>query len=167
MPDLVRQIFEYHKEKVKKEKLTLTIEVRTGNGFTGQLDKRTHGRYYIYVQVASLQNKFPFREPRDNHYKDPKLRYWVLEGNGTKDYIPTFFLSREESLVHTLAHELRHVWQHMSQQIWDKLPSAETKGQAHPGVGSDKDADRYAIRKQREWRYLHNLPLYGEIENVG
>ena len=85
---------------MKKEKFTLTFEVRTGNGFTGQFDKHDHGRYHIYAQVASLQNKFPFREPKDNHYKDPKLRYWVLEGNGTKDYIPTLFLSREESLVH-------------------------------------------------------------------
>ena len=55
----------------------------------------------------------------------------------------------------------------MSQPMWDKLPSVETKGQAHPGVGSDKDADRYAIRKQREWRHLRNLPVYGEIVNVG
>ena len=103
MPDLVRQIFEYEKYRVKKEKFTLTFEVRTGNGFTGQFDKHDHGRYHIYAQVASLQNKFPFREPKDNHYKDPKLRYWVLEGNGTKDYIPTLFLSREESLVHYIS----------------------------------------------------------------
>jgi hypothetical protein len=164
MPGLVREVFEYHRAKVKKKKLTLTIKVRTGNGFTGQMDKDEHGRYYLYLQVASLQNKFPFRESKDQdtNHRSPELRYWVMEGNGTKDY-PTLFLSREEALVHTAAHELRHVWQHMASFMWDKLPLEETQGKPHSGVGSDYDADRYAIRKQREWRRLHNRPVYGNI----
>jgi hypothetical protein len=111
MPDLVREVLEYNRDRVKRNKLTLTIDVKTGNGFTGQTDKDEHGRYHIYLQVASLQSKFPFREPavQDIHYRDPNLQYWVMEGNGTKDYIPTLFLSRQEAFVHTAAHELRHV----------------------------------------------------------
>lgn len=92
-----------------------------------------------------------------------------MEGNGTKDYIPTLFLSRQEALVHAAAHELRHVWQHMAEHLWDKLPPEETQGKPHPGVGSDYDADRYAI-ENREWRRLHNLPVYAiayGVSNLG
>jgi hypothetical protein len=80
MPDLVREVFEYDRDRVKRKKLTLTIDIKTGNGFTGQMDKDGHGRYNIYLQVASLQNKFPFRESKvqDTHYRSPKLRYWVI-----------------------------------------------------------------------------------------
>jgi hypothetical protein len=123
------------------------------------MDKHDNGKYHIYLQVASSESKFPFRESNGQH-KDP---WWTLESSGTKDFIPTLLLSREEALVHTAAHELRHIWQHMTQPVWNQLPLDETNGRAHPGVGSDYDADRYAIRKQREWRRLHNKSIYGEI----
>jgi hypothetical protein len=77
MPELVREVLEYHRDHVKKRKLTLTITVRTGNGFTGQMDAAENGRIHLLL-VASLQNKFPFRESKAQ-------RYWVTEGNGTKD----------------------------------------------------------------------------------
>jgi hypothetical protein len=164
MPDLVAQVFEYTRYKVKKQKHTLTMIVKTGNGFTGQMDVDDHGRYFIYIQVAPTSRPFPYRESKseDIHFKNPKLRYWIMDGGGTKDYIPTLMLSPEEALVHTIAHELRHVWQVMTESVWDKLPLEETQGKPHPGVGSDKDADKYAIRKQREWRKSHNQPVYHE-----
>ena len=84
-----------------------------------------------------------------------------MDGSGTKDYIPTLMLSREEALVHTITHELRHVWQVMTESVWDRLP-LERHREPHQGVGSDMDADKHAIRKQREWRKLHNQPIYSE-----
>ena len=51
-----------------------------------------------------------------------------MDGSGTKDYIPTLMLSREEALVHTITHELRHVWQVMTESVWDRLPLEETQG---------------------------------------
>jgi hypothetical protein len=151
MPDFIGHVLE-------SNKFTLSIEVRTGNGFTGQMDIHDYGKYHVYLQVASYESKFPFRESNSNRYKD---RLWTLESSGTRDFIPTLFLSRKEALVHTAAHELRHVWQHKTYPIWNRLSQEETNGQPHPGVGSDYDADRYAIRKQREWRQLHNKPAYG------
>jgi predicted Zn-dependent protease len=60
-----------------------------------------------------------------------------------RDYIPTLFLSAQEALVHTAAHELRHVLQIMSGSC----------------IISDIDADMYAIREQRDWRRLNNKEL--------
>ena len=64
-----------------------------------------------------------------------------MDGSGTKDYIPTLMLSREEALVHTIAHEPRHIWQVMTELLWDKSTVEETQGKPHPGVSSDYDAD--------------------------
>jgi hypothetical protein len=59
-------------------------------------------------------------------------------------------LSREEALVHNLAHEFRHFWQknHIGKRgkVWG----------ARKGASSERDADAYAIRKQRECRALHD-----------
>jgi hypothetical protein len=69
----------------------------------------------------------------------------LLRVKGTKDYIPTLMLSREEALVHTAAHEARHIWQHMTRSLLDKLPPEETHGKPHPGVGSDRDAYKFQL----------------------
>ena len=64
-------------------------------------------------------------------------------------YITSIELSREESLVHNLAHELRHYWQM-------NHPGKRGKVWGAKGNFSERDADAYAIRKTREWRRLHN-----------
>ena len=80
---------------------------------------------------------------------------------GSCDYVRTLMLSREEALVHTTAHEIRHVWQDVIEPIWDDLEVDEREGlKEFPGSGSDRDADMYAIRKQREWRRLHTTDVY-------
>ena len=62
----------------------------------------------------------------------------------TGGYIDHILLSREEAVVHVIAHELRHLWQakvKKGYRVWG------TRGQF-----SDRDADAFAIRKTREWR---------------
>ena len=64
-------------------------------------------------------------------------------------YISSLELSREESLVHILAHEMRHYWQM-------NHPGKRGKVWGARGKFSERDADAYAIRKQREWRAIYN-----------
>ena len=75
MPRLVDQIFKFYKKE-----FTLTISVKTANGYTGQYNNHKHGRYFIYLLVASSLRPFPFREleVRDLHYKDPALQWKIL-----------------------------------------------------------------------------------------
>lgn len=66
----------------------------------------------------------------------------------TGGYISHWTLSREEGLVHVIAHELRHFWQSNHSGKRGRVWSAR-------GQYSETDADAYAIRKQREWRKIH------------
>jgi len=62
-------------------------------------------------------------------------------------YLPHIYLDQDEYLVSIIAHELRHLWQ-------GKYWKAKRHGMVHGARGkfSERDADAYAIRKQREWR---------------
>ena len=70
-------------------------------------------------------------------------------------YIDSLILSREEGLVHILAHELRHLWQ-------KNHPKKRGRVWGARGQYSDRDADAYAIRKMREWRKIHAVDIYQE-----
>jgi hypothetical protein len=159
MPKTVKSTFEHYK------KLSITFNVFTGNGYTGETNVLGFGKFLINLQVASFVNKFPYDENTVKPISSWRIgeQYLHLENRGTKDYLRTLVLSREEALVHTIAHELRHVWQELTEPpVWDELTNIQKEGlQSHPGI-SDKDADRYAIRKQREWRKLHAVDVYPE-----
>jgi hypothetical protein len=105
---------------------------------------------FIVVRITKQEDAFPFFV----HYKSqkrtrPKLnpvtgRFELVAYNtGTGGYIDHLLLSREETIVHVIAHELRHMWQknHKKGKVWRAN-----------GRYSDRDADAYAIRKTREWR---------------
>jgi hypothetical protein len=74
-------------------------------------------------------------------------------------YLEHIYLDQDEYLVSIIAHELRHLWQ-------GKYWQSKRHGMVHGARGkfSERDADAYAIRKQREWRKLNrktfipNLP---------
>ena len=76
-------------------------------------------------------------------------------------YLPHIYLDQDEYLVSIVAHELRHLWQG---KYWQR--NKKRNGMVHGARGkySERDADAYAIRKQREWRKLNrktfipNLP---------
>jgi hypothetical protein len=80
------------------------------------------------------------------------LEYRIKDSRG---YLSYWLLSREECLIHILAHELRHLWQrdHKRGWVWG------SKGRK----SSERDADAFAIRKLREWRRKN---LAKEIERA-
>jgi hypothetical protein len=105
---------------------------------------------FIVVRVTNEEEKFPYFA----HYKSqtkvhlrPKQGTIKLESKAISKssggYLDHLLLSREEALVHVIAHELRHLWQknHKKGKVWGAR-----------GRYSDRDADAYAIRKTREWR---------------
>ena len=58
-------------------------------------------------------------------------------------------MSREEALVHTIAHELRHVWQSKRKNHSGYFP--KTRGQY-----SEIDAEQFALRALNYWRHIHD-----------
>jgi hypothetical protein len=75
----------------------------------------------------------------------------IYKKSSTGGYIDHLILSREEALVHVLAHEFRHLWQ-------VNHPKKRGKVWGARGLYSDRDADYYAIHKTRAWRRLHSQP---------
>jgi hypothetical protein len=71
------------------------------------------------------------------------------KNGNTGGYIDHLMLSKEEALVHVLAHEFRHFWQRNHQGKRGKIWGAR-------GVYSDRDADAYAIKKTRAWRTMRS-----------
>jgi hypothetical protein len=163
MPPLVKYC-------VDNYKLNIKVMVRAGNGATGQTNC-IGKQWNVFLQVPTHYSKYPYQEQTQEKeirgFED--RQNWVNMGAGTTDYIPAFILTREEHLVHTAAHELRHIAQHLAsiltKDAYNILPPEVIKdiSPTPSGQFSDKDADRYAIRKQREWRRIHNQPIYQEL----
>jgi hypothetical protein len=103
--------------------------------------------WYSYRYVAISKAYIKRRTKENGRPYDPN------KGNG--GYIPHIILSREEGLIHILAHELRHFWQANHTGKRGKIWGAK-------GHFSETDADAYAIRKTREWRKLHAVEVYPE-----
>ena len=142
----------------------------------------------VIVRVTKDENKFPFYS--DNTPQRPVRLYFERLGKRTgkyqtwyaKRYIPDLkkrkntggyinclLLSREEAVILVMAHELRHLWQ-MDHRRRRRIKQEQRKrgggGEETAAVWgsrgqySNRDADAYAIRKVREWRKKHNIPLY-------
>ena len=135
----------YVKIALEKAKLKINIVVRTGDCATGSISGMGRNEIMIYLQVADKTWKYPHHE---------KVGQKDISAGGTQDYIPTLVLSREEHLVHCAAHELFHI----AQYIYHKIAPHETNFEDE--VWSDKYADKYAIKIQRQWRKLNNTPVY-------
>jgi hypothetical protein len=108
---------------------------------------------FIVVRVTKDERAFPYFVRYKSHTRTKiklnpqsgKLEL-VSYNTGTGGYLDHFLLSREEAVVHVVAHELRHLWQakiKRGYRVW------RARGQF-----SDTDADAFAIRKTREWRRL-------------
>ena len=79
-------------------------------------------------------------------------RHFPMRSWSGKGYIQSLVLSREEALVHVMAHELRHLWQkrYSRGMVWGSR-----------GRYSERDADAYAIHKVREWRSANRMIVGG------
>jgi hypothetical protein len=87
-----------------------------------------------YWQQPNKKTGEPETWHQTKHIDDPTKK---------SPYIDHLVLSREESLVNTLAHEFRHFWQSNHKGRRGKVWSAK-------GKISEKDASAYGIRKARE-----------------
>jgi len=75
----------------------------------------------------------------------PQLLYRHLGG-----YLPMPAMTREETVLLVLAHELRHLWQgkvKRGRRVWGAR-----------GQFSERDADAYALRALRHWRRGEPMP---------
>jgi hypothetical protein len=76
-----------------------------------------------------------------------------VKGKRKSGYMSGLYLSRDEYIVHLIAHELRHQWQRRrppkSEWAWG-CQGKRTK------FAIERDADAYQTRKVREWRRIHN-----------
>lgn len=81
--------------------------------------------------------------PRDGEIAYPHITDFSKSHGG---YLRSVQFTKNEDIVHLVAHELRHLWQ-------AKVPRGRRVWGAR-GQFSERDADAYAIRKVREWRRL-------------
>jgi hypothetical protein len=129
MPNEIRGIDKHPKLREK-----IIVELRIGNGYSGATICDSKGRWHIQIHIASNKNKFPYQEVYEPIYADtgrlnPEAQRELLHSGSDTNYLRTLILSKEEALVHTMAHEFRHLYQ----LTFDYKR------------GSDKDADTYAI----------------------
>ena len=158
--------------------LTSKYTIRLNNSSRGTNGYFLESNLNICIRLSKKNYSYPQRSNNDPEIRRPKrkitfrfqkfnegkriwqwwhhTRYYesikdtpkVFSNGG---YITSIELSREESLVNNLAHELRHYWQmnHIGKRgkVWGAR-----------GKFSERDADAYAIRRTREWRLLHNQP---------
>ena len=135
---------------------TIRIEEHNGDANRNVMSPR---RRMIILQTSTTR-KYPWKE--DNvlakaldklvrKITRPEDKEWVEKIIGPDDtwdgeYLDVEYLSREEELVFAAAHEFWHV----RQLCYDHNMS-------------NKRADMYAIKKQKEWRKLHNQPIYPKV----
>jgi hypothetical protein len=123
------------------------------------------GNPFIVVRVTKKENKFPYFV-RYISQRGSKLKLNPQSGKlepvsynaSTGGYIDHILLSREEAVVHVIAHELRHIWQakvKRGYRVWGAR-----------GQFSDRDADAFAIRKTREWRRRYGNQITEETSNA-
>src|SRR5215207_5039678 len=97
-------------------------------------------------------------ERKNSQLRERGKSYSYSLQTGTGGYVSCLILSREEALVHVLAHEFRHYWQYHH-------PGKRGKVWGARGLTSERDADAYAIRKLREWRRMHAVDIYPEHQD--
>ena len=166
------------------------------NMFCGKFYRSVHTRTKIealkvIVRVTKDENKFPFYS--DNTPQRPVRLYFERLGKrtgkyqtwyatryipdlkkrkNTGGYINCLLLSREEAVILVMAHELRHLWQmdhrrkrRIKRELGEGVEWAAAVWGSR-GQYSNRDADAYAIRKVREWRKKHNIPLYCPVYQI-
>lgn len=128
-----------------------------------RLNKRDSDCYPVYID-RSPQMRRPYRKVilyyEEFNKKTRNWETWHTSGYitsikdkerlyGSGGYISQLILSREESLISVIAHELRHLWQvnHKKGRVWGSR-----------GQFSDRDVDYYAINRIKAWRRLHDQP---------
>jgi hypothetical protein len=156
--------------------LTSKYKIRLNNSSRGTNGYFLESNLNICIRLSRKEYPYPQLNSNDPEIRRPKrkITFWFQKFNekhqawqwwyhkkyyeSIKDtpkvfssggYITSIELSREESLVHYLAHELRHYWQM-------NHPGKRGKIWGARGKFSERDADAYAIRKVREWRRSHN-----------
>jgi hypothetical protein len=159
--------------KLRAKLLREMVNFCCPSGVTDFLIRFAHGRSYsggAYSEqyanfVAKKETGFRGRvywEKTRNECSDVVIRiphYAKGRGKienttrGGRGYLPSVEYTREEALVHLVAHELRHLYQalHPDRQrgrVWGAR-----------GQFSERDADAYAISRTRHWR-RRGSPFY-------
>jgi hypothetical protein len=106
----------------------------------------------VTVRLTPKENAFPYWVDYSYSTVDAVANNrtrWLssaasVRSAGNWGYISHWLLSREECLVHLLAHEIRHVWQINHKERWMR----GSRGKKF----SERDADAFAIRIVRAWR---------------
>lgn len=164
----ILQIYDFVKLKgIEPKKLTIeyTKDSKAFNGFTYPKSEE------ITVRL-NPNMKYPFY---NTYYGDRLVKYVRYDMETRKEivlrteketnvrlvkraYIDGIYLSMIETLIHVMAHEIRHLWQkkHKHGKIYGSR-----------GKYSERDADYYGFKKQREYRKLkQKLNYYYETHDL-
>ncbi len=114
-----------------------TIEFRPNRWWHGKA-RRGANLIKIWVQRMKYDVKYPY----------------IVPANRGEGYLDCLVNSREEMLLHMIAHELRHLWQRKDGKKGTKkgpYRRCSKKSREH-------DADTYAIQIVEEWRKKREEP---------
>jgi hypothetical protein len=75
-------------------------------------------------------------------------------------HLPILILSKEEYIIHLMAHELRHHWQQKRRPRFEWVFGSNNGKLSKFGI--ERDSNVFALRMLRQWRKLHAVDIYLE-----
>ena len=151
-----------------QRRFTIRVEEHDGNENQNVFSPRRKmiilqtsvSRTYPYKDDAMLAvelDRFLWKKTR------PEDKEWVEKMFGPKlnepidEYLDVEYLSKKEELVFAAAHEFYHVKGYLhALKLIRKSKEKAISEDKYNEIMSDRKADMYAIKKQMEWRKLHN-----------
>lgn len=146
----IKDICNFSKSKKFKKGITIEFNWRKNKaGISGRFYPTLNKITVTLPKKPEQYIKYPRKENHNRKKSDDK----------TFSYIDCLHLDFEDELVHVVAHELRHAEQ-MARPKIHKVFGSRPKQKF-----SERDADAYGIKKQREYRKIHKaIPtLYAPV----
>jgi hypothetical protein len=153
--------------KIRKAEIPLVrdlIRFAMPSGITNAIIQISYGRWYCgsaYGRNYRADKKWVRNTTRPDvkiHIPRHSRGAGTIEnrqvGRKGKGYLPSIEFTRQEAILHLLAHELRHLYQGLNQ----KRQKGRVWGAR--GIYSERDCDAYAIRVVRHYRRAGS-PFYG------
>lgn len=112
----------------------------------------------VYNDICKLLKKTT--APEDKEWVEKMVGPFeeVIEPND--EYVDVEYLSRDDELVFAAAHELYHMKAYLyGIRLIRKSKQKAISEEKGNEIMSEKRADLYAIRKQKEWRKFRNQPI--------
>jgi hypothetical protein len=138
------------------------ITVHDGEFHNGYWGRSSASTKQVHITTGGRKKSFPFYIARKMRVIDSRDRwekyketddheFWRVKPGYVDKYrenphLPMLFLTREEYMLHIMAHELRHQWQHKKRPKLQYTYTARNLGR-RSYFRRERDSDAFALRK--------------------